>query len=84
MARCQRSRGGVWYPEDRLRAALSGALVIIPLSMVLSGIVTEYIDGPIGLTLNLVCFFLNGFGVRVFRLLDSPLNTAQITTHDVM
>lgn len=68
VARYRISRGGVWYPEDRLRAALSGALIVIPLSMILSGIVMEYIDGPIGLTLNLFCFFLNGFGVRAFCL----------------
>ena len=59
----RRSRGGAWYPEDRLRAALSGAMMLLPLSMILSGIASEYVEGPAGLALQLVCFFLNGLGV---------------------
>jgi len=61
----RRSRGGTWYPEDRLRAALGGALVLVPLTMILSGIITEYVEGPIGLVLDLACFFLNGFGLQM-------------------
>ncbi|KAK7024745.1 MFS general substrate transporter [Favolaschia claudopus] len=55
-------RGGVWVPEDRLRGAQLGA-VIVPLTVLASGIITTYIPGPLGLTLNLFCFFFNGLGV---------------------
>ena len=58
----RKKRGGEWYPEDRLRATLLGAL-IVPLSVLASGLLTEYVPGTLGLTLNLVCLFMNGFGV---------------------
>jgi hypothetical protein len=61
--RYREARGGVWYPEDRLRATLSGALFLVPLSMILSGLITEYVRGPIGLCLVFICFFVNGLGV---------------------
>ncbi|KAF9528274.1 major facilitator superfamily domain-containing protein [Crepidotus variabilis] len=56
-------RNGTWCAEDRLRATIPGALFYIPLSTVLSGIFVTYVAGPVGLTLNLLCLFLNGFGV---------------------
>ena len=58
-----RKRRGVWCPEDRLRAALPGALILVPFSVLISGLLTEYVPGTLGLTLNLVCFFMSGFGV---------------------
>ena len=58
-------RGGKWVPEDRLRATLSGALVLVPVSILVSGLVTEYVRGWPGITLNLVCLFFNGVGVRL-------------------
>lgn len=61
--RYRKSRGGVWYPEDRLRAALSGALIFVPLSTLLYGIVTGYIGGPVGMVLDFICLFANGIGV---------------------
>ncbi|PPQ91937.1 hypothetical protein CVT25_000980 [Psilocybe cyanescens] len=59
----RKSRGGVWYPEDRLRATLIGALIFIPLSVLGSGLLTEYVPGRVGLVLNLICLFFNGLGV---------------------
>ena len=59
----RKKRDGVWYPEDRLRAALPGALIFVPLSMLFSGLLTEYVPGTLGLVLNLVCLFANGLGV---------------------
>lgn len=59
----RKKRGGEWYPEDRLRATLPGALIFVPLSVLISGILTEYIPGTLGLVLNLVCLFINGLGV---------------------
>ena len=56
-------RNGVWYPEDRLRATTPGLGYLIPLTLIASGLTTQYIPGPLGLTLNLICFFFNGIGV---------------------
>ncbi|KAF5349557.1 hypothetical protein D9756_008805 [Leucocoprinus leucothites] len=65
VVRHRKARGGVWYPEDRLRATLSGALFLVPLSMVFSGLFNAYIDGPIGLALVFVCLFVNGLGLEL-------------------
>lgn len=56
------ARNGIWVPEDRLRVILIGGL-FVPLSVGLSGLVTTYIAGPLGLVLNLLCLFMNGVGV---------------------
>ncbi|CAK5262229.1 unnamed protein product [Mycena citricolor] len=57
-------RGGVWVPEDRLRGSRIGAATLVPLSVLGSGLVTQYgPDGMLGLALNLCCFFVNGVGV---------------------
>ncbi|KAF9460888.1 major facilitator superfamily domain-containing protein [Collybia nuda] len=61
----RQKRGGEWYPEDRLRAAMSGAMFLVPLSILCAGLVTEYVDGKLGLILNLLCLFVNGVGVDV-------------------
>ena len=58
-----KAKRGYWYPEDRLRASIPGALILVPFSMLFSGLVTRYVDGTPGLVLNLVCFFINGLGV---------------------
>ncbi|KAK0186140.1 MFS general substrate transporter [Armillaria mellea] len=67
-----------WKPEERLRAALIGTLIPVPLSVLLSGLITRYIDGTLGLVLNLVCFFVNGVGV------DMALTPATAYAVDVM
>lgn len=59
----RKARGGEWCPEDRLRVALVGALVYAPLSILLSGIVTDYVPGTTGIVLNLFFLFINGLGV---------------------
>ncbi|KAJ7188591.1 MFS general substrate transporter [Mycena filopes] len=56
-------RNGEWVPEDRLRATLWPAATVVPLSVVLCGLITHYVPGPLGLTLNLISFFLNGIAV---------------------
>jgi hypothetical protein len=58
-------RGGVWVAEDRLRAAQIGAMTLVPLSFLASGVITTFVGGRVGLVLNLVCFFFNGVGVRL-------------------
>lgn len=56
-------RGGVWLPEDRLRATLAGSLILVPVAMLLCGWATVFVDGWPGLAMNLVGFFLTGLGV---------------------
>lgn len=60
----RKRRGGVWVPEDRLRAALWGAGVFVPLSVLLTGITIKYVPGTPGIVLNLCWMFMNGIGVR--------------------
>ncbi|KAG2744938.1 MFS general substrate transporter [Suillus brevipes Sb2] len=59
----QKKRKGVWSPEDRLRAIWIGGLFMVPLSIGVSGLLTAYVGGSIGLLLNLLCLFVNGMGV---------------------
>lgn len=61
----RKRRGGEWVPEDRLRATLFSAAVLLPLSVLGSGLATQFVGGPTGLVLNLICLFFNGVGVSV-------------------
>ncbi|KAG1749491.1 major facilitator superfamily domain-containing protein [Suillus lakei] len=61
--RWREKRKGVWFPEDRLRATWIGGLVVVPLSIGASGLITTYVGGPVGLWLNLLCLYMNGMGV---------------------
>ncbi|KAJ7350409.1 MFS general substrate transporter [Mycena albidolilacea] len=70
----RKRRGGVWVPEDRLRATLLGAATFVPLSIVFCGLIIHFIPGPLGLTLNLFCFFLNGLGVDLVLSPSSAYN----------
>ncbi|KAJ7485874.1 MFS general substrate transporter [Mycena latifolia] len=71
-------RGGVWVPEDRLRGAQIGAVTLVPLSILASGLVTTCVPGTLGLVLNLCCFFVNGVGV------DTVLSPCSAYCVDVM
>jgi hypothetical protein len=70
----RKRRGGVWVPEDRLRATLLGAATFVPLSIVFCGLITHFIPGPLGLALNLFCFFFNGLGVDLVLSPSSAYN----------
>ena len=59
----RRRRKGVWYPEDRLRAAIVPLAVIVPLSLLAFGLVNKFVGGHLGILLSLVCLFVNGGGV---------------------
>jgi hypothetical protein len=61
--RWREKRRGVWYPEDRLRATWIGGLIMAPLSVGASGLITTYIGGPIGFGLDILCLYANGVGV---------------------
>ena len=62
--RWRKKRGGIWFPEDRLRAALIPFATIVPISVLAFGLVNKFVDGTLGLVLSLVCLFFNGAGVR--------------------
>jgi hypothetical protein len=64
----KRKRGGKWHPEDRLRATFSGGLIFVPLSVLGCGLVTQHIEGYLGLILNLILIFFNGVGVHFNNL----------------
>lgn len=70
--RAKEERKGIWVPEDRLRAVWLGGLVLIPVSVTLAGFTTAYVDGTVGLVINLVCFFTNGMGVSRFSEMSGP------------
>jgi len=59
----RKRRGGEWYPEDRLRAAVPCTLFLIPISTLLSGLLVKFVPGQVGLILNLVCLLVNGIGI---------------------
>lgn len=61
----RKRRGGKWVPEDRLRGLWFGGGICTPLSVLLFGLVTRYIAGTVGLTLDLILLFINGLGVRL-------------------
>jgi len=58
-------RGGVWYPEDRLRASLLPYAVYSPLPLILFGLANKYIDGTPGLVICLLCLFASSIGVEM-------------------
>ena len=64
-------RGGVWYPEDRLRTTLIGAGALVPLSVLFSGLLTQFVPHKWGLIANLVCLFVNGLGVCSIGFFDA-------------
>ncbi|KAJ7097115.1 MFS general substrate transporter [Mycena belliarum] len=74
-------RGGVWVPEDRLRGAQIGAVLLVPLAMLTSGVATTYIPGPAGLALNLLCFFVNGVGVDLVLSPGSAYSVDVLRVH---
>ncbi|KAI0746707.1 MFS general substrate transporter [Daedaleopsis nitida] len=61
----RKRRGGVWVPEDRLRATPWGAGLLVPMSMLLSGLTIKYVPGTPGFVLSLAWLFLNGIGVDI-------------------
>jgi MFS family permease len=63
ISKWQEKRKGVWSPEDRLRVTWIGGMFMVPLSTAVSGLLTAYVGGLIGLFLNLLCLFVNGVGV---------------------
>ncbi|KAG2128833.1 major facilitator superfamily domain-containing protein [Suillus cothurnatus] len=73
--RWREKRRGVWRPEDRLRATWIGGLIMVPLSIGASGLITTYIGGPIGLALNILCIYANGVGVESVL---NPINSYNV------
>ena len=59
----RRQRKGIWYPEDRMRAAVIPFAVLVPISVLCFGLVNKFIAGNVGLVISLVFLFFNGGGV---------------------
>jgi len=57
VAKRRRQRKGIWYPEDRMRAAIIPFAVLVPVSVLCFGLVNKFEDGNMGLMLSLVLFF---------------------------
>ena len=73
MIKWRKNRKGIWYPEDRLRAAIIPFAVLVPLSVLCFGLVNKFVDGNMGLALSLICVFFNGGGVSGQDLLHPLL-----------
>jgi len=65
VAKRRRQRKGIWYPEDRMRAAIIPFAVLVPVSVLCFGLVNKFEDGNMGLMLSLVLFFFIGGGVEM-------------------
>ncbi|KAF8880862.1 major facilitator superfamily domain-containing protein [Infundibulicybe gibba] len=65
VAKWRQRRGGVWYPEDRLRATLIGAAFLVPVPVLISGLLSQFVGGTTSLIFNLICLFINGVGVDI-------------------
>ncbi|KAJ7928966.1 MFS general substrate transporter [Mycena leptocephala] len=72
LAGLEKRRGGIWVPEDRLRASLLGASTLVPLSVLLT---ITYLDGPVDIALTLCCLFCNGLGVDMVL---NPIGTYSV------
>ncbi|KAF7980134.1 hypothetical protein HWV62_39569 [Athelia sp. TMB] len=65
----RKRRGGEWVPEDRLRAAIFSSAVLVPASVLCSGLVVQFVGGTLGLVLSLLCLFFNGMAVSYHQSL---------------
>lgn len=63
----RKERGGIWFPEDRLRASLVPFAVLVPLPILFFGLINRFVDGPLGLSMSLICVFFNGLGVSLLE-----------------
>lgn len=64
-------RHGDRVPEDRLRCAVWGGGAVLPVSILLTGAMTQYVDGGTGLALALVFLAVSGFGLMTIL---TPVN----------
>lgn len=66
-------RDGQRIPEDRLRCALLGSGVILPISLLATGATMHYGRGAVGLTFSLIFLFISGIGLM---LVLTPTNVS--------
>ncbi|KAF8889816.1 MFS general substrate transporter [Infundibulicybe gibba] len=78
LVRLREQRGGVWYPEDRLRVTVFAAAILVPVTVLGSGLLTQFMGGALSLTLNLICLFFNGAGI------DTVLGPSAAYVVDIM
>jgi len=77
----RKKRAGKWVAEDRLRAALFGAIWLLPISMALFGVANTYLDGTRGLVVCFVCLFINGIGVDMVLTPVIAYNVDAVRAH---
>ena len=76
----RRHRKGIWYPEDRMRAAVIPFAILVPMSVLCSGLVNKFVDGNMGLALSLLFVFFNGGGVSG----QKRLHTSDFITEELI
>ncbi|GAA6038819.1 hypothetical protein JCM8097_002911 [Rhodosporidiobolus ruineniae] len=67
-----KKRNGVYVPEDRLKATLIGAGLVLPGSVLALGWVLDRVGGKVGLAWTIVLLFVDGVGLMCIL---TPLNT---------
>ncbi|KAI5475495.1 hypothetical protein MNV49_001309, partial [Pseudohyphozyma bogoriensis] len=72
LRRWLKKRGGVYIPEDRLRASIVGGALFFPGSVIALGWVIEKSSGPAGLAGCVVLLFVNGVALMIVL---TPSNT---------
>ncbi len=53
----------MWIGEDRLRATYLGGAVFAPMSILVSGLLTQFWKGNGSFIPNMICLIVNGIGV---------------------
>ncbi|KAI0776371.1 MFS general substrate transporter [Irpex lacteus] len=61
----RKGRNGVWIGEDRLRATYLGGAVLAPMSILVSGLLTQFWKGNGSFIPNMICLIVNGIGVAI-------------------
>ena len=63
----RKGRNGVWIGEDRLRATYLGGAVLAPMSILVSGLFTQFWPGNGSFIPNMICLIVNGIGVSSLK-----------------
>ena len=65
LRKAREARGGVYKPEDRLRACLEGLGFILPIATLATGWTLQKAQGGGGLAACTIMLFLDGVGLMV-------------------
>jgi hypothetical protein len=53
-------------PEDRLIVAFVGAILLVPVPILVFGLASNFLEGKVGIIVTVVCLFIGGAGVCYF------------------